>query len=180
MKIAKDSKTYKNLQKAFAGESEAHTKYQFYASQAQKDGYEQIKNIFEETSRNEKEHGKIWFKLLHGGIPHTLDNLLDGASGEHYEASEMYINFSKDARQEGYDDIADLFLKVAKIEKAHYNRYEVLIENIRKNNIFHKDDEITWICSNCGYTHVGKNAPAQCPVCEHPQSYFHEQLFNYL
>lgn len=180
MKIAKDSQTYKNLQKAFSGEAEAYTKYQYYASQAKKDGYVQIKDIFEETAGNEKEHGKIWFKLLKEGMTDTLDNLLDGIAGEHYEASDMYINFYKEAKEEGYNEVAELFLKVAKIEDAHCKRYEVLADNVRKNNVFHKEDKISWICSNCGHVYVGRNAPAQCPVCQHPQSYFHEQLFNYL
>ncbi len=175
------SKTYKNLQKAFAGETQAYAKYQYYASQAKKDGYEQIKDIFEETAHNEKEHAKIWFKILNGeNIPETLENLLDAIAGEHYEASEMYIDFYKTAQEEEYDDIADLFYKISKIEAAHCKRYEVLLNNIRHNSVFHKDDDITWICSNCGYTHIGRNAPASCPVCSHPQAYFHEQLFNYL
>lgn len=177
----KNSQTYKNLQTAFAGESQAYTKYQYYASQAKKDGYGQIQNIFEETAHNEKEHAKIWFKLLHGRqMQDTAENLIDAISGEHYEASEMYIDFYKTANQEGYQDIADLFYQVAKIEKAHCKRYQVLLENVRKNNIFHKNDSINWICSNCGYQYIGKNAPSQCPVCKHSQGYFYEQSFNYL
>jgi len=177
----KDSQTYKNLKTAFAGESQAHTKYQYYASQAKKDGYVQIQDIFEETAHNEKEHGKIWFKLLHDGkMPDTIENLLDAAAGEHYEYSEMYIDFYKTAQKEGYNDIANLFYQISQIEKAHCKRYEILLNNVRHNTVFHKDDDITWICSNCGHTYVGRNAPAECPVCKHPQAYFHEQLFNYL
>ena len=177
----KKSQTYKNLQTAFAGESQAHAKYQYYASQAKKDGYEQIKDIFEETAHNEKEHAKVWFKLLHDEkIPDTIENLVDAIAGEHYEASEMYIDFYKTAQEEGYNDIATLFFEVAKIEQAHCNRYEVLLNNVRKNTVFHKDDDIEWICSNCGHTYRGRNAPASCPVCKHPQAFFHESLFNYL
>ena len=176
-----ESQTYKNLQEAFAGESKACIKYQFYASQAKKDGYEQIKDIFEETAHNEKEHAKIWFKLLHNGeMPETIDNLFDAKAGEHYEASEMYIDFYKTAQEEGYDDIADLFYRISKIEKTHCNRYNVLLNNVRKNNVFHKQDDILWKCSNCGYEYVGRNAPAQCPVCSHPRAFFREELFNYL
>lgn len=175
------SKTYQNLKKAFAGESEAHTKYQFYASQAKKDGYEQIKDIFEETAHNEKEHAKIWFKLLHNNeMPKTVENLLDGRAGEHYESSEMYVDFCNTAREEGYDDIADLFSKVAKIEKSHCNRYNVLLNNVRKNSVFHKNDKINWKCSNCGYEYIGHDAPSVCPVCNHPRAFFRENLFNYL
>lgn len=177
----KDSQTYKNLQDAFAGEAQAYTKYQYYSSQAKKDGYKQISELFDETAHNEKEHGKIWFKLLHNEkIPDTIENLIDGIKGEHYEASEMYINFYNTAKEEGYNDIANLFLQVAKIEESHCKRYEILLNNIRKNNVFYKDDDITWICGNCGYVHIGRSAPEQCPVCKHPQSYFREQLFNYL
>ena len=177
----KESQTYKNLQTAFAGESQAYTKYQYYASKAKKEGLNQIQGIFDETAYNEKEHAKIWFKLLHDkDMPDTIENLVDGIKGEHYEASEMYINFYKTADEEGYQDIADLFYQIAKIEKAHCKRYQILLENIRKNSVFHKDDDINWICSNCGYQYIGKNAPLQCPVCNHPQGYFYEQLFNYL
>lgn len=177
----KESQTYENLKTAFSGEAQAHAKYQYYASQAKKDGYEQIKEIFEETAHNEKEHAKIWFKLLHNKeMPDTIDNLIDAIAGEHYEASQMYIDFYKTAQDEGYDDIANLFLQVSNIERAHEKRYEVLLDNIRHNSIFHKDDSINWKCSNCGFTYVGRNAPAQCPVCAHPQAYFYESLFNYL
>lgn len=177
----KNSQTYKNLETAFAGEAQAHTKYQYYASQAKKDGYEQIKNIFEETAHNEKEHAKIWFKLLHDKeMPSTIDNLIDGIAGEHYEASQMYIDFYKQAKEEGYDDIADLFLKISKIEEAHEKRYETLLDNVRHNSVFHKDDKILWQCSNCGFEYVGRNSPVQCPVCAHPQGYFYEKSFNYL
>ena len=175
------SQTYKNLQAAFAGEAQAYTKYQYYASQAKKDGYQQIGELFDETAHNEKEHGKIWFKLLHNKkVPDTIENLIDGISGEHYESSEMYIDFYKTALEEGYDDIANLFLQVAEIEKSHCKRYEVLLNNVRKNTVFHKDDKISWICGNCGHVYIGSNAPSSCPVCDHPQSYFREQLFNYL
>ena len=180
MEISKDSQTYQNLQKAFEGEAMAHAKYQYYASQAKKDGYIQIKDIFEETAGNEKEHAKIWFKILNDGVQDTESNLLDAMKGEHYEASEMYIDFYKTAQSEGYTDIANLFYQVAKIEAEHCKRYEILLDNVRKNNVFHKSDDITWICSNCGHQYIGRNAPARCPVCDHSQAYFHEQLFNYL
>ena len=177
----KESQTYENLKTAFSGEAQAYTKYQYYASQAKKDGYQQISQLFDETAHNEKEHGKIWFKLLHDEeVPDTIENLIDGIKGEHYEASEMYIDFYHTAKDEGYNDIAHLFLQIANIEQSHCKRYEILLNNVRKNTVFHKDDDISWICSNCGHVYVGRNAPAQCPVCKHPQAYFHEQLFNYL
>ena len=176
----KESKTYKNLEKAFEGESKAHLKYQFYKSKIANTSKE-LENLLDEIIHNEKEHGKIWFKLLHNKkVPDTIENLIDGISGEHYESSEMYINFYKTALEEGYDDIANLFLQVAEIEKSHCKRYEVLLNNVRKNTVFHKDDKISWICGNCGHVHIGSNAPNSCPVCDHPQSYFREQLFNYL
>lgn len=177
----KESQTYKNLETAFAGESQAHTKYQFYANQAKKDGYEQIKDIFEETAHNEKEHAKIWFKLLHDEeMPDTIENLVDAIAGEHYEASKMYLDFYKTAKEEGYDEIAHLFLQISYIESAHEKRYKVLLDNVRKNSVFHKDDDIEWKCSNCGFTYRGRNAPMTCPVCKHSQAYFRESLFNYL
>ena len=176
----KGSKTEKNLLAAFAGESQAHTKYQYYASKAKKDGYVQIGDLFEETSRNEKEHAKIWFKLLHGDeIPDTSKNLVDAAAGEHYEWTDMYIGFAKDAKAEGFDHIAFLFEMVAKIEKTHEERYKKLLSNIETGVVFSKDGDAIWQCSNCGHIVIGKSAPQICPVCSHPQSYFQLRAENY-
>jgi rubrerythrin len=176
----KGSKTEQNLMTAFAGESQAHTKYQYYASQARKDGYEQIAAIFEETSKNEKEHAKLWFKHLHGGaVPDTATNLDDAAAGENYEWTEMYAEFAKTAREEGFIQIAAQFDGVAKIEKAHEERYRKLRENIAKAQVFAKAGETVWICLNCGHIHVGATAPAVCPVCAHPQAYFQVKAENY-
>lgn len=174
------SKTEMNLLAAFAGESQASTKYRFYASRAKKDGYEQIANIFTETADNEKEHAEIWFKKLHGGeMTDTVRNLHDAAAGEHYEWSEMYKNFAETAREEGFDEIAFLFDSVAAIEKTHDARYMKLIENIEKNIVFSRGENTVWICRNCGHIHVGKTAPLVCPTCEHPQSYFEIRCENY-
>lgn len=176
----KGSKTEENLLKAFAGESEARNKYTFYASKARKEGYEQIAAIFEETASNEKEHAKIWFKELHNrDIPDTLTNLKDAAAGEHYENTEMYEEFARVAKEEGFDRISELFLKVGEIEKHHEERYMKLIGNINNNLVFEKGEEKVWICRNCGYVYVGKKAPEKCPVCSHPQSFFELKSENY-
>ena len=176
----KGSKTEKNLMEAFAGESQASDKYTYYAVQAKKDGYVQISRIFEETANNEKEHAKIWFKLLHdGGIPTTVENLKDAAEGENYEWTEMYAEFAQVAKEEGFDHIAALFEMVAKIEKEHEERYKKLLANIDGGVVFSKDNDIVWICSNCGHVHIGKKAPEICPVCAHPQAYFMERAENY-
>ena len=169
----KGSKTEANLQAAFAGESQARNKYTYYASKAKKDGYVQIANIFEETAANEKEHAKIWFKLLHGGaVPSTIENLKDAADGENYEWTDMYAAFAKEAREEGFEDIAVLFEEVGKIEKEHEERYRKLLSNIEDGLVFSRDGDCIWQCSNCGHIAVGKKAPEICPVCAHPQSYF--------
>ena len=172
MKELKGSKTEQNLLMAFAGESQARNKYTFYASKAKKDGYEQIAAIFEETANNEKEHAKLWFKLLHGGIPDTLANLADAAAGENYEWTDMYSSFAKEAKEEGFDYIAKLFEGVAAIEKRHEERYRKLIENIEGGLVFSRDGDMIWECRNCGHIHIGKAAPEVCPVCAHPRAYF--------
>ena len=174
------SKTEANLQKAFSGESEARNKYTYYASQAKKDGYVHIARIFEETANNEKEHAKIWFKLLHGGsIGATPENLENAAAGENYEWTDMYANFAKEAREEGFNDIALLFENVAKIEKEHEERYRKLLENIKKDEVFKKDEPVVWECANCGFTYTGTSAVEICPVCKHPRSYFMLKAKNY-
>lgn len=176
----KGSKTEKNLMAAFAGESQAHTKYLYYASKAKKDGYVQMANLFEETALNEKEHAKIWFKLLHEGeVPDTMTNLKDAASGENYEWTDMYANFAKEAREEGFTKIAALFELVAKIEKEHEERYRKLLKNIEDGVVFSKENDTVWQCANCGHIIIGKKAPKICPVCEHPQSYFQVRAENY-
>ena len=175
----KGSKTEKNLMAAFAGESEARNKYSYYASKAKKDGYVQIGKIFEETAANEKEHAKIWFKLLKDGIGATVDNLADAASGENYEWTEMYPTFAKEAREEGFEHIAYLFEQVAKIEKEHEERYKKLLANVEGGIVFSRDEEMIWQCSNCGHIIVGKKAPEVCPVCAHPQAYFEIKADNY-
>ena len=176
----KGSKTEKNLQTAFAGESQAHTKYQYYASKAIKDGYAQIGNMFEETARNEKEHAKIWFKLLHGGeVPSTEINLEDAASGENYEWTDMYAGFAKTAMEEGFTEIAFLFEKVAAIEKTHEERYRKLLGNIKDGLVFSRDEDMIWECLNCGHIVIGKKAPELCPVCKHPKSFFQVKANNY-
>lgn len=180
MKELKGTKTEKNLQIAFAGESEARNKYTYYASKAKKDGYVQIAAIFEETAANEKEHAKMWFKLLHGGeIGSTIDNLVDAANGENYEWTDMYANMAKDAREEGFDHIAFLFEEVAKIEKEHEERYRKLLANIQGDLVFSREGDVIWQCSNCGHICVGKKAPEVCPVCAHPQAYFQIKAENY-
>lgn len=176
----KGSKTEANLLTAFAGESQARNKYTYYASKAKKDGYEQIANLFLETANNEKEHAKIWFKLLHdGNIPDTAANLLDAAEGENYEWTEMYAEFAKVAKEEGFDKIAYLFEAVGKIEKEHEERYRKLLANVEGGLVFSKDGDTIWQCSNCGHIHVGSNAPEICPVCAHPKAYFQVLAKNY-
>ena len=175
----KGSKTEQNLLAAFAGESQARNKYTYYASKAKKEGYNQIAAIFEETANNEKEHAKIWFKLLHDGMPDTMTNLEDAAAGENYEWTDMYKEFAEVAKEEGFDRIAYLFSEVAKIEKEHEERYIKLAKNIKDNTVFAGEDEEVWICTNCGHIYVGKEAPKVCPVCEHPQAYFERRKVNY-
>lgn len=172
MKDLKGSKTEQNLMAAFAGESQARVKYEFYAKQAQKDGYQQVGDFFTETSNNEAQHAKIWFKLLHDGMPTTTDNLLDCVAGEHYEWTDMYDGFAKTAREEGFEDIARLMEGIAKIEKHHEERYQKLHDNIKNGSVFEKETEKSWVCSKCGNIHKGKTAPNICPICEHPQAYF--------
>lgn len=177
MKELKGTKTEKNLMEAFAGESQARNKYTYYASVAKKEGYEQIAAIFEETANNEKEHAKMWFKELHGGaVPGTIENLIDAAKGENGEWTEMYKRMAEEAREEGFIEIAEKFEGVAAIEKRHEERYNKLLENVKKNTVFKKTEEKVWICRNCGHIYVGKEAPKVCPVCNHPQAYF--ELFT--
>ncbi len=175
----KGTKTERNLLEAFSGESQARNKYTYYASKAKKEGYTQIAALFEETANNEKEHAKIWFKLLHDGIASTEENLKDAATGENYEWTEMYATFAKEAREEGFDDIAALFEGVAKIEKEHEERYLKLLKNLQEDGVFKKEEEVEWVCRNCGHVHKGKNAPDVCPVCNHPQAYFEVKATNY-
>ena len=180
MKELKGTKTEANLQAAFAGESMARNKYTYYASKARKDGYEQIAALFEETAANEKEHAKIWFKLLHGGdVPGTEANLLDAAQGENYEWTDMYVRMSEEARAEGFDVIAELFARVAKIEKTHEERYRKLLANIQGGLVFSRDGDQIWECANCGHVVVGTKAPELCPVCKHPKSFFFLHAENY-
>lgn len=180
MKELKGSRTEENLRTALAGESQAFTKYSFYAKKARKDGFEQIGAIFDETAHNEKEHAKIWFKLLHGGeMPDTSQNLIDAAAGEHYEWTDMYDTFAKEAAEEGFTAIAKLFEMVAKIEKTHEERYRKLLGNIEEGIVFSRDDDRIWQCMNCGHIVIGKKAPAICPVCKHPQAYFEIEAKNY-
>ena len=180
MKDLKGTKTEQNLATAFAGESQAHTKYQYYASKAKKDGYVQISEIFLETSRNEKEHAKLWFKYLHGGeVPTTTQNLADAADGENYEWTDMYDTFAKEAREEGFNEIAAKFEMVGKIEKEHEARYRKLLKNIEDEIVFSREGDCIWQCSNCGHIVVGKKAPGICPVCAHPQSFFQILAQNY-
>ena len=175
----KGSKTEKNLMAAFAGESQATNKYTYYASKAKKDGYEQIAAIFEETANNEKEHAKMWFKLLHGGIPDTIANLADAAAGENYEWTDMYATFAKEAEEEGFAEIARQFRGVAAIEKTHEERYRKLLANIEGGVVFSRDGDMIWECRNCGHIHIGKQAPEVCPVCAHPKAYFQLRKENY-
>ena len=176
----KGSRTEANLMAAFAGESQARNKYTYYASQAKKDGYEQIAAIFQETADNEKEHAKMWFKQLHGGkVPTTIENLKDAAAGENYEWTDMYAEFAKVAKEEGFNHIAFLFESVAKIEKEHEERYLKLLSNIEEGKVFECGDIVMWKCRNCGHIHIAAKAPAVCPVCAHPQAYFEIKSENY-
>jgi rubrerythrin len=176
----KGSKTEANLKSAFAGESQAHTKYLYYASKAEKDGYNQIGALFRETAGNEKEHAKIWFKLLHGdNVPATTVNLQDAADGEHYEWTDMYVGFAKTAKEEGFDLIAKLFEMVGTIEKGHEERYKKLLANIQGGLVFSRDGDQVWQCANCGHIIIGKKAPEICPVCKHPKSYYAIEAKNY-
>ena len=176
----KGTKTEANLQTAFAGESQARNKYTYFASKAKKEGFVQIAAIFEETAKNEQEHAKIWFKLLHGGeIGSTAENLLAAAEGENYEWTDMYYEFAKVAREEGFEDIAKLFDGVAAIEKEHEERYRKLLANVKGDLVFSKDGDAVWQCSNCGHIVVGKKAPEVCPICAHPQAYFQVRAENY-
>lgn len=180
MKDLKGTKTEKNLMEAFAGESKAHTKYSYYASKARNDGYEQIAAIFEETSHNEKEHAKLWFKLLHGGdMPDTMANLRDAADGENYEWTDMYERMAVDAEEEGFSAIAKRFRAVADIERLHEERYRRLLQNIEEGIVFSRDGDRVWVCRNCGHIVIGPKAPAACPVCAHPQSFFELRADNY-
>ena len=176
----KGTKTEKNLMEAFAGESQARNKYTYYASKAKKEGYEQIAAIFQETADNEKEHAKLWFKLLHNNdIPTTIENLNDAAAGENYEWTDMYDKFAKEAREEGFDNIAHLFEGVARVEKEHEERYRKLLENVQDGIVFSKDGDTIWKCRNCGHIHIGKKAPEICPVCAHPKAFFEIKAENY-
>ena len=176
----KGTKTEANLQAAFAGESQARNKYTYFASKAKKEGFVQIAAIFEETAKNEQEHAKIWFKLLHGGeIGTTAENLLAAAEGENYEWTDMYYEFAKVAREEGFEEIAKLFDGVAAIEKEHEERYRKLLANVKGDLVFSKDGDAVWQCSNCGHIVVGKKAPEVCPICAHPQAYFQVRAENY-
>jgi len=175
----KGTKTEANLKAAFAGESQARNKYTYYASQAKKEGYEQIADLFLETANNEKEHAKIWFKLINSGIPDTASNLKDAAAGENYEWTDMYVKFAKDARDEGFEEVARLFEGVAAIEKQHEERYLELLKNVENGSVFAKDSEQAWKCANCGHIHKGKKAPMVCPVCAHPQAFFQIEAKNF-
>lgn len=179
MKPLKDSKTLENLKTAFAGESQARNKYTYYASKAKKEGYNQIADLFLETANNEKEHAKIWFKLINDGIGSTKENLEDAANGENYEWTDMYNTFAKEAKEEGFDEIAFLFEKVAQIEKEHEERYRKLLDNVNKELVFSRNGDMIWECANCGHIVVGKKAPQVCPVCAHPQAYFKLRATNY-
>ncbi len=176
----KGSKTEANLKAAFAGESQARNKYTYYASQAKKEGYEQIAAIFEETAGNEKEHAKMWFKLLNDGkVPSTVENLKDAAAGENFEWTDMYAEFAKVAKEEGFDHIAFLFEEVGKIEKEHEERYNKLLANVEEGKVFECGEVKIWKCRNCGHIHISTEAPKVCPVCAHPQSYFEIKAENY-
>ncbi len=176
----KGTKTEKNLMEAFAGESQARNKYTYFASVAKKEGYEQIASIFLETADNEKEHAKLWFKLLNGGaVPSTVENLKAAAEGENFEWTDMYDQFAKEAKEEGFDKIAYLFEAVGKIEKEHEERYKKLLENVENGLVFSKDGDKIWKCRNCGHIHIGKQAPEVCPVCDHPKAFFEVKAENY-
>lgn len=176
----KGSKTEQNLQTAFAGESQARNKYTYYASQAKKEGLNQISEIFTETAKNEQEHAKLWFKQLHDGkVPETAQNLLDAANGENYEWTDMYAEFAKTAKEEGFDRIAYLFEAVGNIEKEHEERYRKLLANLEDGSMYKADGQVFWICSNCGHIHYSDTAPEKCPVCDHPKGYFSRNVKNY-
>ena len=175
----KGTKTEKNLLEAFAGESQARNKYTYYASKAKKDGYVQISKIFEETAANEKEHAEIWFKYLHNGVPSTIENLQDAANGENFEWTDMYARMAREAREEGFIEIAQKFELVGAIERHHEERYRKLLKNVNERKVFSKDGDVIWQCANCGHIVVGKYAPEVCPVCDHPQSYFQVEATNY-
>lgn len=180
MKELKGTKTERNLQEAFAGESQARNKYTYYASKARKDGYEQIAAIFEETAQNEKEHAKLWFKLLHGGdVPGTMDNLRDAAEGENFEWTDMYDRMAKEAEEEGFTAIAAKFRAVGAIERHHEERYRRLLANIEEGIVFSREGDTVWICRNCGHIVIGKKAPEVCPVCLHAKSFFEIEAKNY-
>ena len=180
MKELKGTKTEKNLMEAFAGESQAHTKYLYYASKAKKEGYVQISNLFIETALNEKEHAKLWFKYLHGGeVPETTQNLEDAANGENFEWTDMYERMAKEAEEEGFNEIAAKMRMVGVIEKHHEERYRQLLKNINDEIVFSREGDVIWQCSNCGHIVIGKKAPKICPVCNHPQSYFQIEARNY-
>ncbi len=177
----KGSKTEQNLMIAFAGESQARNKYDYYASQAKKDGFEQIANIFTETAGNEREHAKLWFKALHNGsIPSTSENLLDAANGENYEWSQMYKDFAETAKEEGFDELSELFKGVADIEQTHEKRYLILLDNVKDNTVFEKNHEVIWVCRNCGHVYRGNQAKEICPVCKHPKSFMEVKSENYI
>lgn len=175
----KGTKTEKNLMEAFAGESMARNKYTYYASKAKKEGYQQVGAFFEETANNEKEHAKIWFKLLHDGMPDTITNLKDAAAGEKEEWTEMYARMAKEAKEEGFNDIAALFEGVGAIEKHHEERYNKLLINLETERVFKKNEKSVWICRNCGHIVDSTEAPERCPVCDHPQAYFELRVVNY-
>ncbi|MCI8745914.1 MAG: rubrerythrin family protein [Lachnospiraceae bacterium] len=180
MKELKGTKTEQNLMTAFAGESQARNKYTYFASKAKKEGYVQIAKIFEETADNEKEHAKLWFKLLEGGsVKDTISNLKAAAEGENFEWTDMYAGFAKEAKEEGFDEIAALFEGVAAIEKEHEERYRKLLERVEGEVVFSRDGDVIWQCSNCGHICVGRKAPEVCPVCAHPQAYFQVKAENY-
>jgi rubrerythrin len=180
MENIKGTQTEKNLQAAFAGESQARNKYTYFASKARKDGFQQIANLFEETANNEKEHAKIWFKMLEGGdIKDTEENLQAAADGENYEWTDMYDGFAKTAKEEGFTRIAALFEMVGKIEKTHEERYLALLQNVKDGVVFSRDNDMVWQCSNCGHIVIGPKAPEVCPVCAHPQAYFQIKAENY-
>ncbi|MDR2865591.1 MAG: rubrerythrin family protein [Spirochaetaceae bacterium] len=178
MAILKGSKTEANLKEAFAGESQARNKYTYFASKAKKDGFIQIAALFEETANQEKEHAKLWFKLL-GGIGKTEDNLKNAADGERWEWTDMYADFAKVAKEEGFNDIASLFEEVAAIEKVHEERYLKLLDNVKKSRVFSKEGDVIWQCSNCGHIVIGKTAPELCSVCDHSKAYFQIKAENY-
>ena len=180
MKSLKGTKTEKNVQEAFAGESQARNKYTYYASKAKKDGYEQIAALFEETAGNEKEHAKLWFKYLHDGkVPDTITNLKDAANGENFEWTDMYDRMAREADEEGFTEIAEKFRLVGALERLHEERYRKLLANIEQGIVFSRDGDKVWICRNCGHVVVGKQAPDTCPCCDHPQRFFELKTENY-